>query len=186
MKENKALVVIDCQNDFIDGSLANEEAQKKVQNIVKKIKEFDGDYIFVTRDTHRENYLKTREGQNLPVEHCIKGTEGWKINKDIQEAIDGKSNISVTYIDKPTFGSIELATKVYDALFGNEESEIEFVGFCTDICVVSNVLLMKMTMFETGKISVDAACCAGVTIESHKAALTTMKMCQVNILNEDE
>lgn len=186
MKDNKVLVVIDCQNDFIDGSLANEEAQKKVPNIVKKINEFDGSCIFVTQDTHGENYLKTTEGEHLPVEHCIRGTKGWEINEDVKKALDEaeKRNISVYYIEKPTFGSYELTNRIYLELEKYGSCEVEFVGFCTDICVVSNALLLKAALFETGKIKVDASCCAGVTPESHNAALLTMKMCHIEVEGE--
>lgn len=182
MEKKKFLVVVDVQNDFIDGSLRNEEAIKKVPNIVKKIKEFDGDFIFATMDTHEENYLKTSEGEKLPVEHCIKGTDGWKINKDVKNALN-ESKVPVIFIEKPTFGSYELVKRM-EALFDAEAgADIEFVGYCTDICVVSNVLITKAAFFETGNISVDASCCAGVTPESHEAALTTMQMCQINIVN---
>ena len=186
MEKKKFLVVVDVQNDFIDGSLRNEEAIKKVPNIVKKIKEFDGDFIFATMDTHPEHYLKTSEGEKLPVEHCIKGTEGWKINKDVKNALD-ESKVPVIFIEKPTFGSYDLVRGI-EKVFDHDVcgTDIEFVGFCTDICVVSNVLLVKAAFFETANISVDASCCAGVTPESHKAALETMQMCQINILNEDE
>lgn len=185
-KKQRFLIVVDVQNDFIDGSLRNEEAIKKVPNIVKKIKEFDGDFIFATMDTHAENYLKTSEGEKLPVEHCIKGTEGWKINKDVKKALD-ESKVPVIFIEKPTFGSYDLVERI-NKVFNHDAygTDVEFVGYCTDICVVSNALLVKATFFETGNISVDASCCAGVTPETHKAALTTMKMCQINIVNEDE
>jgi len=183
----KILVVIDCQNDFITGSLASEEAQKKVPNIVKKIKEFDGDYIFMTRDTHHKNYLLTREGKNLTVAHCIKDTWGWEIEDSVAEAfterIGDSTNVVGSIIDKPTFGSCKLAAEICD-IVGIDNVEIEFCGFCTDICVVSNALLVKATVFETADIKVDASCCAGVTVESHNAALTTMKMCQINVINE--
>ena len=183
--KKKILVVIDVQNDFITGSLRNEEAIKKVPNIVKKIREFNGDLIFVTQDTHPEDYLETKEGQKLPVTHCVKDTEGWNIESNVKAALDDATlrNIPVTYFNKPTFGSVEL----FDFLdcFDDRECDVEFVGYCTDICVVSNALLAKAALYEKSEITVDAACCAGVTPETHKAALTTMKMCQINIINED-
>lgn len=186
----KILVVIDCQNDFIDGSLKNDEAIKVVPNIVKKIKEFDGNYILVTMDTHEDDYLETKEGKMLPVEHCISGRKGWKINPDIQEALtyaDVHKNQDVTYFYKPTFGSLKMA-KFLDFVSSGFESgheiEIEYVGFCTDICVISNVLMGKAYLYNKANITVDASCCAGVTPEKHKAALEVMKSCQINVVNE--
>ena len=188
MDKTKILCVIDAQNDFIDGSLRNEQAINTVPNIVKKIKEFKGDTIFVTQDTHFNDYLTTKEGRNLPVPHCIKGTEGWEINADIKQALDNaKANgIRVTYVEKNTFGSFNLIVCLQKALKDLEwenyaTSNIEFIGLCTDICVVSNVLLAKAEFYDTN-IIVDSSCCAGVTPESHEAALTTMKMCQVKII----
>lgn len=186
------LVVIDCQNDFISGSLANEEAKKKVPTIANKIRHFSGDAIFVTRDTHFKNYLETREGVNLPVEHCVKDTWGWQIEDNIQAALtDAKlRNVNVVYIDKPTFGSFDLVGAIDNLLHTVdevtnediiEESNIEFMGFCTDICVVSNAMLVKAALYENANITVNANCCAGVTPDTHKAALTTMKMCQINV-----
>lgn len=187
MEKKKILVVIDCQNDFIDGSLGNEEAIKAVPNIVKKIKEFDGDHILVTMDTHEDNYLSTNEGKMLPVVHCIKGTEGWMINSDIKNALinaDVHKNQSVMYFHKPTFGSQSMAEffEMDEAFEG--ELEIEYVGFCTDICVISNVLMEKALLYDRANITVDASCCAGVTPEKHKAALEVMKSCQINVINE--
>ncbi len=183
----KILVVIDCQNDFITGSLRNEEAIKKVPNIVKKITDNDWDEIIVTQDTHEDNYLETREGKNLPVVHCIKYTDGWKINEDIDRAIkDAKfnRNINVVYVHKPTFGSKTLRDIITEDFkyFKTDDLQITFVGFCTDICVVSNVLLVKEALYEDANITVDSSCCAGVTPESHEAALLTMKMCQINVI----
>jgi len=187
MKTKKVLVVIDCQNDFITGALRNEEAIKAVPNIVKKINEFDGDYILVTMDTHESNYLETNEGKKLPVVHCVKGTEGWQLQEDIKKVLiefDAKEGKNVMYFHKPTFGSQAMAEflDLDEAFEGN--LDIEYVGFCTDICVVSNVLMEKAILYDRANITVDASCCAGVTPESHKAALTTMKMCQINVINE--
>lgn len=182
--KHKILVVIDVQNDFINGTLANKIAEERVSNIVKKINEFDGDYIYVTRDTHGENYLETKEGKNLPVPHCIKGTDGWLLRSEIANALinkDVSERYVITFINKSTFDSIELAKKI-DSIKG--ELDIEVVGFCTDICVISNVFLIKAFVQERGDITVDASCCAGVTKESHEAALLTMKMCQINVINE--
>lgn len=187
MKTKKILIVIDSQNDFITGALRNEEAIKAVPNIVKKINEFDGDYILVTMDTHESNYLETNEGKKLPVVHCVKGTEGWQLQEDIKKMLiefDAKEGKNVLYFLKPTFGSQAMAEclELDEAFEGN--LDIEYVGFCTDICVVSNVLMEKAILYDRANITVDASCCAGVTPESHKAALTTMKMCQINVINE--
>ena len=167
----KTLIVVDMQKDFIDGALGTKEAVAIVENVKKKIKEYqqNGDEIIFTRDTHQSNYLSTNEGKNLPVEHCIEGTEGWKI----QEGLEVPGAI---YIDKPTFGYLNW--KEYNL------EEVEMVGLCTDICVVSNALIIKATYPEI-QVSVDAGCCAGVTPESHRAALTTMKMCQVKVTDEE-
>ena len=183
------LTVIDTQDDFISGSLRNEEAIKAVPNIVKKIDNFDGDVIYVTQDTHDPDYLYTPEGNKLPVVHCVNRSNGWMINKDVQNALNDAylRGIDVIYIEKPTFGSFDLIDYIKEDIDKCDEYEkvnIEFVGFCTDICVVSNVLITKAAFYDRAKIQVDASCCAGVTPESHKAALLTMKMCQVDIINE--
>ncbi len=163
----KTLIVIDMQNDFIDGALGTKEALEIVENVKNKIAEYRAgkDKIIFTRDTHGENYLDTPEGKKLPVKHCIKGTSGWQIKDGL--TIDGD-----VIIDKPSFG--------YTGWSGMEFEEIELVGLCTDICVVSNALILK-ALFPDVKISVDSACCAGVTPETHNAALATMKMCQIEI-----
>lgn len=172
----KILIVVDMQKDFVDGALGSPEAQAIVGNVVNKIDKFDGD-IIATYDTHPENYMETQEGKNLPVPHCIKGTDGWKLDSRVQSALDKREYKT---IEKPTFGSTELAEYI-KANYNPQEIEIELIGLCTDICVVSNALLMKASFLET-KVSVDASCCAGVTPDSHNAALTTMKMCQVNVI----
>ena len=174
----KLLIVVDMQKDFVDGALGSKEAVAIVDNVVNKIKSFGGDVI-VTYDTHFENYLETQEGKNLPVPHCIKGTDGWKLNEKVQAVLDGREYAA---IEKPTFGSTELPEYI-KANYGTTELDIELVGLCTDICVVSNALLLKANFLEA-KVSVDASCCAGVTVDSHNAALTTMKMCQVNVIGE--
>ena len=174
----KLLIVVDMQKDFVDGALGSKEAVAIVDNVVNKIKSFGGDVI-VTYDTHFENYMETQEGKRLPVPHCIKGTDGWKLNEKVQAALDGREYAA---IEKPTFGSTELPEYI-KANYGTTELDIELVGLCTDICVVSNALLLKANFLEA-KVSVDASCCAGVTVDSHNAALTTMKMCQVNVIGE--
>ena len=172
----KILIVVDMQKDFVDGALGSKEAVAIVDNVVNKIKTFEGD-IIVTYDTHPENYMETQEGKNLPVPHCIKSTDGWKLDAKVQSALD---NLSYKTIEKPTFGSTELSEYI-KANYNLDEIEIELIGLCTDICVVSNALLLKANFLET-KISVDAKCCAGVTPDTHNAALTTMKMCQINVI----
>ncbi len=174
----KILIVVDMQKDFVDGALGSKEAVAIVDNVVKKIENFDGD-IIVTYDTHPDSYMETQEGKNLPVPHCIKGTDGWMLNNKVQAAVDKKGYKT---IEKPTFGSTDLPQYI-KANYNPDELEIELIGLCTDICVVSNALLMKANFLET-KVSVDASCCAGVTPDSHNAALTTMKMCQVNVIGE--
>ena len=172
----KLLIVVDMQKDFVDGALGSKEAVAIVDNVVNKIQTFDGD-IIVTYDTHPENYMETQEGKNLPVPHCIKGTDGWKLDAKVQSALD---NLSYKTIEKPTFGSTELPKYIKEN-YNPDEIEIELIGLCTDICVVSNALLLKANFLET-KISVDAKCCTGVTPDTHNAALTTMKMCQINVI----
>ncbi len=169
----KTLIVVDMQNDFIDGSLGTKEAVAIVDNVVNKIAQYReaGATVVFTRDTHQTDYLETPEGRKLPVEHCIEGTDGWQISKALEV---GESLI----IDKPTFGWtgwVETREK-----FDLDFSEIELVGLCTDICVVSNALMLK-ALFPEAVISVDAGCCAGVTPETHNAALATMKMCQIDV-----
>ena len=171
----KILVVVDMQNDFIDGALGTPEAVAIVENVKARIREYDPADIFVTMDTHAPNYLETQEGRNLPVEHCIKGTKGWQIRSDIAALLPDWH-----IYEKPTFGSVALAKDIAE-IAANEEIEIEVLGLCTDICVVSTALMLKAYMPEV-KISVDPACCAGVTPESHEAALKTMQMCQIKVL----
>lgn len=170
------LVVIDMQNDFIDGTLGTKEAEAIIGNVVEKIKKYPPNAIYATRDTHQSDYLQTSEGHYLPVEHCIQGTTGWEIRTEVAEAMP-----NAIIIDKPTFGSIELVEMLAKENEG-EEITIELVGLCTDICVVTNALLLKTKLPDT-KVTVDAACCAGVTVESHEAALLTMKMCQTEVLD---
>lgn len=178
----KFLIVVDMQKDFIDGALGTQEAMAVVPNVAEKIKGFDGKVI-ATMDTHDEGYLDTQEGRMLPVPHCIRLTEGWKINGGISDAIDELPHGNLyTVIMKPAFGSVDLATALAAANQQEPIDEVVLVGLCTDICVVSNALLVKAFLPEV-KVTVDAACCAGVTPESHAAALKTMQMCQVNVEN---
>ncbi|MBQ2661913.1 MAG: cysteine hydrolase [Clostridia bacterium] len=169
------LVVVDIQNDFVDGALGTKEAVSIIEGAARKIREFEGE-IFVTYDTHFENYADTSEGQKLPVPHCIKGTQGWELNKTVAEALSGKKYIAV---EKNTFGSTELPKLIKEAV-SDEDFDITLIGLCTDICVVSNALILKAN-FPEKEIYVDASCCAGVTVNSHEAALLTMKMCQINL-----
>jgi nicotinamidase-related amidase len=171
----KILIVVDMQKDFVDGALGTPEAVAIVDNVVEKIKSHDGD-IIVTYDTHFDNYMQTQEGQNLPVPHCIKDTDGWQLDSKVQSALE---NRKYKTIEKLTFGSAELPEYIKQN-YNVNDIEIELIGLCTDICVVSNALLLKANLLET-KISVDAKCCAVVTVDSHNAALTTMKMCQIDV-----
>ena len=169
------LLVIDMQKDFIDGALGTKEAVAIVDNVVNKIKSYDPDDVFATRDTHVPEYLDTQEGKYLPVVHCVEGTPGWELDEKIAPLIK-EDHI----INKPTFGSTKLAEIISD-IAEKEDIAIEIVGLCTDICVVSNALLLKAEMPEI-PISVDPSCCAGVTPESHQAALSTMGMCQIQMV----
>ena len=167
----KILVVVDMQKDFIDGALGTAEAVAIVPGVIEKIKEYENSdsLVIYTKDTHFENYMDTREGRHLPVPHCIKGTAGHEIPDEILRGHD-------LIIEKPTFGSTELVSYLESIEF----DEIELIGLCTDICVVSNALLIK-ARFPEREVSVDSSCCAGVTPATHEAALTTMKMCQINV-----
>lgn len=175
---NKILIVVDMQNDFIDGSLGTEEAQGIVGKVIDKIKSFHGQVIY-TRDTHYENYLDSAEGKKLPVKHCIKGTEGWLIQKDIEKLRTDKNEL---VFDKITFGSKDLVKYIAENMekMGGI-SEIELCGLCTDICVISNAIMLKAFLPEV-PIVIDSSCCAGVTPDSHQNALETMKMCHLDII----
>ena len=173
---NKILIVVDMQKDFVDGSLGTKEAVAIVDNVAAKIKGFDGD-IFATYDTHGEDYMETSEGKHLPVPHCIKGTAGWKLDAKVQAALDEKG---FTPIEKITFGSLDLPI-ILEEYYKPEEISVELVGLCTDICVVSNALILKANYPEMS-ISVDSACCAGVTTAKHEAALEVMRSCQIEVL----
>ncbi len=164
----KTLIVVDMQNDFIDMALGTKEAVAIVPKVRQKIQEYAsrGDEIIFTRDTHYEDYLQTTEGRNLPVEHCIKGTKGWEI-------ADGLYVEGSKIIDKPNFG--------WPNWREEQLEEVELIGLCTDICVVSNALIIK-AVFPDAFVKVDKSCCAGVSVESHLAALKTMEMCQVAVI----
>lgn len=187
----KVLVLVDLQNDFIDGALGSPEAQAIVPNVVNKLRNtnMEETLVLFTKDTHYDDYLKTFEGQNLPVEHCIENTPGWCIKKEISSVVDhtyarllySSKKIINSRVYKNTFGSDDLREFLIDQKDYIEE--IEFCGLCTDICVVSNVLMARQTLPNT-KIVVDASCCAGVTPEKHKAALEVMKSCQIEVINE--
>ena len=163
------LVVVDMQNDFIDGSLGTKEAVAIVDNVIAEIAKYDTKDIFATRDTHPENYLETQEGKNLPVVHCVK-----QVNEKVKTALK-----DAVVIDKPTFGSKILAEEI-TKIAEKEDITVTLVGLCTDICVVSNAILIKAYLPEI-PVKVIASCCAGVTLESHEAALATMRMCQVQV-----
>lgn len=168
------LVVVDMQNDFIDGALGTKEAEAIVPAVKKKIEEFDGTVLY-TRDTHLSNYPETQEGRNLPVPHCIKGTNGWEIREELDKLR------TTDPIDKPTFGSSKLGDLLVKMNDEDPVGKIVFIGLCTDICVISNVMLAKAFLPEV-PIEVDANCCAGVTPQSHENALAAMEVCQVKVI----
>ena len=173
----KILVVVDMQKDFIDGALGFEGAEKVIPGIAAKIKTFEeaGDEVVYTLDTHFENYMETQEGKYLPVEHCIRNTEGWKIRPDIAAELK-----HAAVYEKPTFGSTAMAEHLRQVA-QHEEISLELIGLCTDICVISNALMLKAYMPEV-PIKVDSSCCAGVTVEKHLAALETMRSCQIEVI----
>ncbi len=170
------LIVVDMQNDFIDGALGTAEAVSIVPKVAEKVRGFKGTVIF-TRDTHGENYMQTQEGRNLPVPHCIKGSRGWEVCPALESLRTGLT------IDKPTFGSAELGRLLLELDTKEPVGSITLVGLCTDICVISNAMIAKAFLPEV-PVTVDAACCAGVTPESHRNSLSAMRMCQVRIENE--
>ncbi len=172
----KYLIVVDMQEDFVYGSLGSPDAQEIVAAVVKKINEFDGTIIF-TKDTHDVDYLQTQEGKYLPVEHCIRGTQGWELIEPLRK-LQETQNYKI--YEKDTFGCVELAADLKKQ--ENEIVSIEWIGLCTDICVVSNVLLVKACMPQV-PMYVDAGCCAGVTKEKHEAALETMRSCQIQMIS---
>lgn len=187
---NKLLIIVDAQNDFIDGSLKNEDAINTIPNMVNYINNFEGP-IICTFDTHDKNYLNTFEGKRLPIEHCILKTYGWQLNKDINNAVQKNTNfksiddlLNFTTILKDTFGSSQLGSIIGFIKNKLKIDEIIFMGFCTDICVINNVLITR-TNFPDMKITVLKNCCAGTSKEAHEAALTVMKNCQIDIEQSD-
>ena len=179
MEKQKFLIVVDMQNDFIDGSLGTKEAQAIVPAVTERIRTLksEGYVVIATLDTHEENYLDIREGKFLPVRHCIRGTEGWRIRKEVREALGD----STVLVEKPTFGSVRLPDIVREMSGPEGPCEIELLGLCTDICVVSNAMLLKAAFPETD-FAVHADCCAGVTPDKHEAALETMRSCQITVI----
>lgn len=169
---SKCIVIVDMQNDFIDGALGTKEAQEMLPKLVEKLEAVQDTDLIFTQDTHHKDYLSTQEGKNLPVEHCIEGEKGWEICSALQPYLYKAKAV----VKKPAFGSMELPALV------KEYEEVEMIGLCTDICVISNAMILKAASPEQ-KIAVDASCCAGVTPESHEGALNAMKMCQIEIRN---
>ena len=174
----KYLIVVDMQNDFINGALGTPEAQAIVDKVIAKVCDFDGTVIF-TQDTHQKNYLHTQEGELLPIEHCIQDTPGWHLQSKLEKLCDTRS---LSVIEKPTFGSVRLAQTLAHENENDPIKSIELIGLCTDICVVSNALMLKAFMPEV-PILVDAQCCAGTTPQAHEAALATMTSCQIHVSN---
>lgn len=186
---SRILIVVDMQNDFIDGILGTKEAQAIIPNVVAKISSYENDYVIYTMDTHDNNYLSTQEGKNLPVTHCVSPSHGWTLNNKISQAINQidtcERDVKAIYeVQKGTFGSLELSDTVSTiAKLGNIDS-IELVGVCTGICVISNAIILK-NQFPEVPIMVDASCCACVTPESHNTALLAMQMCQIKINHQN-
>lgn len=176
----KILVVVDMQNDFITGALGNAECQASVQKVVDVIKNNKYDNIFLTRDTHNDNYMETQEGKNLPVPHCIENTAGWEIVDAVSEAVAACRDADVKIINKPTFGSVELGT-ILREIYDKEDAIIDFCGVCTGICVISNVMIAKANCPEA-EIRVFQDACACITPESHRTAIEAMRLCQVSIV----
>ena len=205
----KVLILIDCQVDFITGTLANKDAQKAVPNIVDKILSFDGNAIYLTMDTHYFDYHKTLEGNKLPIEHCLVNTIGWRIEDSIYQAVleKAKQGCEIKYIRKNTFGSVdpvytedvETTTTLKDAVLNLEKErtfqyiknngyidyvpmEIEICGFISDICVLHNAIILKAYTYNFAEITVDSNCCAGSTIENHNKAMDLLKIGQINVI----
>ena len=177
--DQRYLVVVDMQHDFVDGALGTPEAQGIVASVAAKAQAFDGTVVF-TKDTHYSDYLQTLEGKNLPVEHCLHGTPGWELMPELQAIRDERNSF---VFEKTTFASLDLAMWLAEENVAEPIESIELIGLCTDICVVSNALLIKGWIPEV-PLKVDASLCAGVTPDSHKAALTTLRSCQVEVIND--
>lgn len=182
------LIIIDTQNDFIDGILGSEQAVDTVPNIVKKIEEFNDGIIITTQDTHESNYMETPEGKSLPIPHCIKGSEGWEINSDVMNAIQERikiEGVSTINIQKLTFGSIALANVIDNIVRSTDEDvNIEICGFVSSICVISNALLIKTMLYDLNRVTISVLkdCCAGLNDYNHEAAFEVMKSCQINVI----
>lgn len=175
------LIVVDMQKDFVTGALASAEAQAILPKVKEKIEVYDraGKEIIFTRDTHGEDYMQTNEGKHLPVPHCIKGTDGWQICAELTDGITSEYKT----VDKPTFGFLGWKDVLASETADGSDLDIEMVGVCTDICVVSNALILK-ALYPEATVRVDAGCCAGVTPEAHAAALATMRSCQVDVTDK--
>lgn len=187
MKTHNILIIVDAQNDFITGSLANPIADERVPLITDTIRDYPWDLIITTYDTHQPNYLNTKEGEKLPIPHCIYKEIGWQLDTRIVDALDyvrSEDDTRIVELCKPTFGSEELIDYIYDFCEPEPPDEFNIVmcGFCTDICVISNALILKANFYDTADIKVIANACAGVTPESHEAALTVMRSCQINVV----
>ncbi len=186
----KVLIVVDMQNDFVTGALANKDSEKIIDNVKAKVEEYKAneDVVIFTRDTHSDNYMTTEEGKNLPVPHCIECTEGWEIVDELRDLADKYKLKDLNYIniiDKPSFGSLDLANEL-DYIGGYTTiTDIEVVGLCTDICVISNAAIAKAAV-PNAHVTVDARCCAGVTPESHDTALNAMRAIQVEVIGQGE
>lgn len=174
--KKKILIIVDVQNDFVSGALGTKEAEKMMPDLINKARSFSGE-ILMTKDTHFDDYMITQEGKNLPVVHCVKGTQGWNLPDELEEI---RQNKQIKVYEKGAFGSVQLAEDLKRQYEANEIESIELVGICTDICVVSNALLLKAFMPEI-PVFVDADCCAGVTPEKHNEALSVMESCQITV-----
>lgn len=174
--KKKILIIVDVQNDFVSGALGTKEAENMLLDLINKAQNFTGE-ILMTKDTHFDDYMNTQEGKNLPVPHCIKGTKGWDFPDELDEVVKNKQ---IKVYEKQAFGSVQLAEDLKRQYEADELESVELVGICTDICVVSNALLLKANMPEL-PVFVDADCCAGVTPEKHKEALSVMESCQITV-----
>lgn len=184
MTKKNVLIAVDLQNDFVDGVLGTKEAQAIIQNASVKIMEATADentMVIVTKDTHHDNYMETEEGKNLPVPHCVKDTNGWQLNPQIEDALDASAYTAL----KETFGAASLTKILNSAQKFYSIERIELIGLCTDICVLSNAVVAK-TLVPNAHVVVDAACCAGVTPESHDTALNAMRAIQVEVVNQGQ
>lgn len=173
----KILIVVDMQNDFVDGALGSKEAEAIVPNVAAKIRGFDGDEIFVTYDTHFDNFFSTLEGRRYPLAHCIDGSFGHELNGEVKKALEGKNFKEIV---KAGFGSFSISRSLKDRYPG-EEMEVEIIGLCTDVCVISNALIMRAG-YPNAVIRVDSSCCAGITPEKHLAALEVMRSCMIDVV----